>query len=100
MSDEKKYHHNDTFTPVATSEAGGMLGVRHTETGCRLAAVRPVRDGQSLHSEAVHMQRRADGNYDCITLHKPASQGPAKVTSDAYRTGWDAIFATPDRSLN
>lgn len=90
MSEKK-----DLFTPIGPHK-GGLLGVLHSEEGCSMGLLRPTRHGQPIHGRAVHLRPREDGHFDCETIYQgPAtstSTGPAKVTSNAYRDDWDAIF--------
>jgi len=87
--------------------SGSSLMLRHGHGHTTVGTLTPCRDGKPVHPEAelVNVEERPDGSLSCETLWSPddapsASTGPAKVTSPAYRSGWDAIWGTPDRGLN
>lgn len=84
---------------------GQSLMFRHGHDHATLGTLTPCRDGKPLDPDAelVNVEEQPDGSLSCETLWSPKearSAGPAKVTSSAYRSGWDAIWGTPDRSLN
>lgn len=104
------------------SEGGdGIRVVRKRDDAIELGELRPMREGQPIHGEVVRLTQRAEGAllFDCEVLvpaaarkeiareaspeikeEKPeatepkglAHKGPARVTTDAYRGGWEAIF--------
>lgn len=65
-------------------------------------------EGKPLHGELVRLEAREDAPllFDVETIHpapaEPARSGPAQVASDAYREGWDRLFAKrrPSRTAN
>ncbi|MCC6215279.1 MAG: hypothetical protein IT376_10440 [Polyangiaceae bacterium] len=104
-----------------TPDGAGKVVLRAREDRLEIGAMRPVRDGQPLHGEVVRLRPRADTErwFDVEVVHAPPAlpapaaagaappaasgarrKGPARVSSDGYRAGWDAIFGRPDRSSN
>lgn len=84
----------DKLYVMGTNRAGDVVGVRKgVDGGARLVALseRP-NAGKSL----VQLRHVESNEYDIeseLTYNAPgASEGPPKVTSDAYRIGWDGIF--------
>jgi len=70
--------------------------IRHRPDHTIQAGVaRCVPDGESLDKEGIYHLRQREGRneYDVEPVSpSTARSGPAKVTSNAYRTGWDNIF--------
>jgi hypothetical protein len=86
---------------------GQSLMLRHGPDHATVGTLTPCRDGKPTHPDAelVNVEEGPDGSLSCETLWSPdeadeAPAGPAKVTSPAYRSGWDAIWGTPNRNLN
>lgn len=100
------------------SESGeGVRVIRKRDDAIELGELRPLREGQPIHGEVVRLSQREEHAllFDCEVV-MPAPQraekgappkepspepraprqlghkGPPRVTSDAYRGGWDAIF--------
>lgn len=84
MSDEKK---PSVVYPVLGTPKG-MVAVRDHGDHRELVGLTRAEEGKPILGEAVSLRRREDGAFDCQVLHA----GPAKVTSAAYRSGWDATF--------
>lgn len=102
-----------------TESGDGMRVIRKRDDAIELGELRPMREGQPIHGEVVRLTQREEHAmlFDCEVLvprakeakeETPALQskteapqlahkGPARVTNDAYRGGWDAIFG-PKRS--
>jgi hypothetical protein len=103
------------------SSDGSIPFVRNQDGDMSLCVARPLREGQPVLGEGELVQFRArpetPGLYDCTTLlentrsparsptpvktekspgeqEKPAvaKPGPPRVTTRAYREGWDTIF--------
>jgi hypothetical protein len=79
--------------------------VRHQKDGStRIGTFAPHPEGKPIppNSEYVHLQQDSDGDWTCETLYAPGDdlRGPAKVSTDAYRSGWDTIWGKPNRTLN
>lgn len=70
------------------------LGVRHTkEHEFEPVLARRREDGESLApDELIGHPRETPGVYDLDESPKTSIKGPAKVSSRAYRQGWDTIF--------
>lgn len=92
------------------TESGQALRViRKREETIEVGELHPVVEGKPIHGELVRLTQREEHKllYDCEVLvpkaNKPAPardeapaalphKGPARVTSEAYRGGWDVIF--------
>jgi hypothetical protein len=71
-----------------------------------MAELRPLKEGKPLSSSSeilrLHPREESPLLFDVEESYRPDSEqysdhhdGPARVTSNAYRRNWDAIFA-PD----
>lgn len=90
-----------------TTESGGAPVVRLREGRVETGELREAKDGQPIVGELVKLSQRpehdrlfdvevlAKGALPASTENAPSRKGPAKVSTDAYRTGWDAIFGAP-----
>lgn len=85
--------------PAASGAGAEVLRFRdgRVETG----ELHAIREGQPLHGELVQLRPRPEHErlFEVEVLvegPKPATtqtrKGPAKISTDAYRSGWDAIF--------
>jgi hypothetical protein len=89
----------------------GVQILRMREGQVELGELRAQPEGKPILGESVRLHAREDhpGVFDVETIARgplakrpqqaapalPASRkGPAKVSSEAYRTGWDSIFKT------
>lgn len=58
--------------------------------------MRPIREGEAIHGNCFYLKRRGDSDvYDVEDVPVPdsaESAGPAKVSTPAFRKGWDRIF--------
>jgi len=84
---------------------GQSLMLRHGPGHVTLGTLTPCRDGKPMFpgAELVTVDEEPDGHLSCETLWSPndgPSSGPAKVTTPAYRSGWDEIWGKPDPTLN
>ena len=84
--------------------------LRAREQGLEIGEVRPIVEGQPLTGEIVKLRARPGMPHVCDVetqlsreeldrargVPRPAlgHPGPARVSSDAYRTNWDAIYRT------
>jgi hypothetical protein len=94
-----------------TESGDGIRVIRKREETIELGELRPMREGQPIHGDVVRLTQREEHKllFDCEVMvpgpkakeaappdQKPAPalphKGPARVTSEAYRGGWDAIF--------
>lgn len=101
-----------------TPDGTGKVVLRAREDRVEVGAMRPLRDGQPLHGEVVRLTPRRDTErlFDVEVLHAssapqppkdstpgeaaPRRKGPARVSSERYRAGWEAVFGRPARSTN
>lgn len=105
MSNDNEHGHDgcpfggrDVVIAGPTTQSGQAC-VRHkSDHTVELGEMRPVAEGRPLFGELVRIS--GDGPaYDVESVYDTASgeseasgKGPAKVTTEAYRRGWDAIF--------
>ena len=107
------------------SESGdGIRVVRKREETLELGELRPMREGQPIHGDVVRLTQREEHKllFDCEVLvpapkkeekelpakaasdvaepRQLAHKGPARVTTDAYRGGWDVIFGNKRTGSN
>lgn len=91
------------------TESGGVQILRMREGHVELGELRAAQEGKPILGESVRLHARDDrpGLYDVETVARgplarkpapeapalPTRKGPAKVSSDAYRSGWDSIFS-------
>jgi|ERR1044071_241144 hypothetical protein len=93
-----------------TGANGQTILVRHGPGGVEVGHVEPYREGEAIDPRAslVHIQKERGGELSAETVWTPddyekcethyRSSGPAKVNSEAFREGWDAIFRGPSSS--
>lgn len=81
----------DVLTAGPVQEDGTQPYIRLTNNHIETGTLTIMQDGQAAPPDAtlVSLKRRDDGRYDVQELHRT---GPAKVSSDAFRSGWDRIF--------
>jgi hypothetical protein len=94
----------DVALVVAASEDGEALGVvRKRGEELEGAVLRKAHEGQPIHGELVRLTPRDEPLlYDVDVIHSPRERdqgGPAQVANDAYRKGWDRLFARKKRAL-
>lgn len=92
--------------PSAHGAGADVLRIRdgRIETG----ELRALKEGQPVIGELVKLSSRPEHErlFDVEVLARgaqpksdtpalPPRKGPAKVSTDAYRSGWDAIFGKP-----
>lgn len=93
-----------------TESGDGIRVLRKRDDTIELGELRPMREGQPIHGDVVRLTQREEHSmlYDCevmLPAQKPKPletaakepalaphKGPARVTSEAYRGGWEAIF--------
>ena len=91
-------------------EQKGVAVLRQRAEGAPIEAgiVRPTREGEPIVGELVTLKPTSEGSPLCdVEVHVEApshanarAKGPARVASNAYRSGWDEIFGARDRTLN
>lgn len=95
MNDKPKKVNEVTVT--GTTDDGNVLVTRHTADGGEEHGV-VIRNGANDTAHGPDMRRIVhddDGTPLALTASERvqhAMKGPAMVNSNAYRTGWDAIF--------
>lgn len=109
MAEQKKCSEGDVIElgpPVADAEPGTHVFKRHTadhEIQIGVGKLEPIsqrKEGKPFAPGEILCRRRDDGRFNVEQIMPGSSEssesgeasGPAMVTSDAYRTGWDAIF--------
>jgi hypothetical protein len=105
MSDEKPRHDHDRVRPILQTGDGHVLALRCNNGEKEVLALKRAEEGKPLHHELVSLSKASDapGEYEMKSVYKPTgatSTGPAKVSSDAYRSGWEAIFGAKRASPN
>lgn len=105
-----------------TESGDGIRVVRKRNDAIELGELRPMKEGQPIHGEVVKLTQRTEHDmlFNCEVLvpsaprpepppapaaaaapAKPADpeppralshKGPPRVSTDAYRGGWEAIF--------
>jgi hypothetical protein len=91
---KKKYHYegrdpdtgHEVFSECGTKKSLGLKIPEHGEPlhpGQAIVQIRPHADREHFEIDTI-LAREADGSV---------ISGPARVTTDEYRKGWDATFA-------
>jgi hypothetical protein len=94
----------DVALVVGASEGGDALGViRKRGEELEAAILRRAEEGQPIHGELVRLAPRDTPLvYDVEVIHDARADGertgPARVANDAYRKGWDRLFAKKRRA--
>lgn len=99
-----------------TDDGEGAKVIRARDGKIELGEVRPLKEGKAITgAEVVSLTPRADAPRVCdVKVHVKVPtpevsaskslqhKGPARVTSTAYREGWEALFgsSTDRRALN
>ena len=100
---------DDVAIICGKSDDGRSYGVlRRRDQEIQVGMLRPLEDGKPIHGELVRLRPRDDNPlvFDVEAEHgrtlERAASGPPKVTSAAYRDGWDSIWSRrPDsKTLN
>jgi hypothetical protein len=94
------------FGPTADGEGVNVLRRRVGATAVEAGTLRPLREGQAILGEVVHLEPRAEAPFlfDCETDEElsnasaPSLAGPPQVATEQYRRGWDAIWGLRPRS--
>lgn len=105
----------DIAMVVARDEEGvHILRRRSEESPVEMGLLKPMREGHPITGEVLTLKQREDVPlfYDVRSEFggpeapdapeaKQPGDGPAHVTNDAYRRGWDAVWGRRrDRSIN
>ena len=84
----------------ATSDGAGVHVIRAREERIEVGELRALQEGRPITGEIVTLEPRKDNPRVCDVKdsYKPIAmathKGPANVSNDAYREGWDEIFGT------
>ena len=103
MSDEDGDERpRDVLLVGPPTEGGGFAVLRERADRLEVGEVRALREGVPITGELVKLRRRPEHErlFDVEVLADVSTtrSGPAQVASEAYRTGWEAIFgAVPAR---
>ena len=84
-----------------------ILRQRSDDAPIEAGVLRTVRDGEPIVGELVSLTRTAEDSPVCdvkvhVDARTPAPEGrhkgPPRITNEAFRSGWDALFGpdTPD----
>jgi hypothetical protein len=92
-----------------------ILRRRSEDAPVEAGVMEPLAEGRPITGEVISLEQRKDVPFlfDVKTVlegprtesrqTEPAGDGPARVASDKYRKGWDAIWGrrgTPSRDVN
>lgn len=94
-----------------TADGAGVHVLRAREERIETGELRGIQEGRPITGEIVTLQPRQDNPRICdvkqsyappATAYLPLGhKGPANVSTEAYREGWDEIFgAKPKKSSN
>lgn len=94
-----------------TEDLKGLRVLRARDQTLEVGEMRPVQEGKPLSGEIVKLRPRAGSPRICdvetqlsreeldrargVAAPSLGHAGPARVTSDAYRSNWDAIYRSP-----
>jgi hypothetical protein len=91
-----------------TADGGGVHVLRARNERVEAGELRPVQEGRPLVGELVNLRPRADAPRLCDVTEswdpkdaaargaldaQGAHKGPARVATNAYRDGWEHVFA-------
>lgn len=97
------------FVRGPSDDGAGVEVLRLKGDALSAGELRAVKEGQPIHGDLLRLSQRADHErlFDVEVLAEPPRaapgprKGPAKVTSEAYRQGWDNVFSSrKDADLN
>jgi hypothetical protein len=90
-----------------TTDGAGVHVIRAREERIEAGELRALEEGRPIRGEIVTLQPRQDNPRVCDvkdSYRPPAAirghKGPANVTTDAYRDGWDEVFGKPTPKPN
>lgn len=94
------------FVHSPTDEGAGYRVIRKRDETLEVGEIRAVQEGRPLAGDLVKLKPRAEHerlfDVDVLATREELLQhsslghaGPAQVATDAYRSGWDAIFGAP-----
>lgn len=92
----------DTAVPLVELPGGGVVASCHGDDHVtRVRVMEPIAEGEPINGRELY-EGGDDGYLHRVDLGGSGpivSKGPAKVTSNAYRAGWDGVFGKRE-SLN
>jgi hypothetical protein len=81
--------------PQVTPE-GGRAFIRRQPHQVSSGVCRPLKHGEVLMGDVVKLERVEGDLYNVVenlpSMTSPQASGPAMVSSDAYRSGWENVF--------
>lgn len=80
-----------------TTDGAGVHVIRAREERIETGELRALREGKPITGEIVTLEPRKDNPRVCDVKesyrpHTHTHKGPANVSTDAYREGWDEVF--------
>jgi len=89
--DKKECDDKDFVIPTLILDDGTYVGVRHRPNhDAELCKMIPMKDAESVPAGIELSFRNKDGIYEIVS--PGLKNGPARVTTNKYRKGWDNIF--------
>ncbi len=83
-----------------TADGDGVHVLRAREERLEAGELRGLEEGKSIRGEIVSLKPRRDQPRICDVTDSYVVQtrgkGPPKVSTQAYRDGWDEIFGAPE----
>lgn len=92
--DNKKGCQNADLVVAGPDLGGGVhLCLRHRpDHSHEIGVAAPLKDGQPIAQGAMILKHREANVFDVEPVPSTTTSGPARVTSNNYRAGWDNIF--------
>lgn len=86
----------DYVVPLRREGDGTVIAERYRPEGTNEVSIRQSKDGQPIPPgwamARSKPRKELPGAYDIDVLYEVPRSGPPKVTTDAYRGGWDLIW--------
>jgi hypothetical protein len=102
MSDDEKHDcklgHRDLLQVTGVTEKGDYTYVRHLpDHSAEVGVLRIPEEGKSMQSPIALKAVNDQGLFEVEDLRSSGgptqtTKGPAKITTEEYRTGWNRIF--------
>ena len=102
MSDETEEHEDVALVLGASEETGEVAILRKRDEQLEAGILKKAEDGKPLSGDLVRLRaREASPLFDVETIYEAPKRsprrkrtpGPAQVSTDRYRRGWDRLFA-------
>ena len=91
------------FVHSPTEDGGALRVIRKREDSLEIGELRALEEGRPVHGDVIRLHQREESErlFDVeVLMEGPRPQrslsGPPQVATEAYRSGWDAIFGPPD----